>query len=142
MSKAEKETISSKDVATVTAVMKPAFQFTIAKIVTVPLLKQAIDVPVYVRIEGAVFVGKELKQTGATKMEAAHLVNVTNLETGEAMQLIVPAVLQSILHDEYANDAYVGKSFQLIKHAKPSGKAYSPYTVNEITVTQPEVAAQ
>lgn len=111
-------------------VVVPSFNFKVTKIVTVPLLKPSIDVPFYVTITGAIFLGKQVDD----KMEQAHLVNVTNLETSESQQIIVPAVLLSLLTEEYPDNSYIGKSFQLIKHAKPSGKGYHPFTMNEIEI--------
>lgn len=123
------------NVETVLDVKKPAFQFKRTKVVTVPLLKPALGVPFYVRADGEIYLGKELKATaGAKKMEPAHLMNCTNLETGELCQIIVPSVLLSIMTEEYPEKSYVGKSFEMTKLPKNSGKDYHGFTVNEIEV--------
>lgn len=108
-------------------------QFKIKRAITLPLLKFAIDVPVYVKITEPMFVGKEIKGTGEkAKMEPATLANCINLETGEQCQIIIATVLKSIITEEFENESYVGKGFQIIKGAKASGKAYNPYTVAEL----------
>lgn len=114
----------------------PVFNFTVVKNVTLPLIKPEIDVPVFVKVTSAVFVGKDIaeKTPGAKKKEPAKLINCINLQTGEEAQLIVPSVLAGIFTDEYKDDSYVGKCFQLIKHAKKAGKEYHPFTVREIKV--------
>ena len=117
-------------VAGAVGAVKAAFAFKRTKVVTVPLLKPSIDVPFYVKVLEKIWEGKQI----GDKMEAAHLTNVVNLETGETMQLIIPAVLLSLFTEEYANDSYIGKCFEMVKHPKPSGKGYHPFTLNEIEV--------
>lgn len=118
------------------AVAAPAtkLKFTVKKRVTLPLIKPKLDVPVFIKINEPVFVGKKLESGASKDMEAATLANVTDLETGEEAQIIVPSVLAGIFKDEYADDAYVGLSFQLTKHPKVSGKRYHNFTVVEIEV--------
>ena len=118
--------------------------FKIARKITLPLIKPQLDVPVYVKFEAPIFVGKQIGDK-----DAAVLANVTNLETGESAQIIIPSVLQGILHDDFGaaaygatakgepvvelkpagDESYVGQGFQLIKHKKASGKQYNPYSV-------------
>ena len=109
-----------------------AQQFRVIRHVTLPLLKCVIDTPVYVNITSPIFTGKETKQAGDKKMEPAKLINCINLETGEDCQLIVGAVLESILTEEYAENSYVGRSFSITKGAKATGKQYNPYSVAEV----------
>lgn len=107
--------------------------FKVAKVVTVPLLKFVIDQPIYVKITGPIFLGKETKAASdSKKMEPAHLCNVINLETGEEQQIIVAKVLHSVLDEEYPEQSYIGKCFELTKGAKGSGKSYNPYSVVEL----------
>lgn len=129
-------------------------KFTVKKRLTLPLLKPQIDVPVFVKIMEPLKVGKKVDKQKAE----AIIANVVNLETGEEAQFLVPAVIQGILHDEYGAplygqesptdpvhiieeahkdqepNNYVGKCFQVIKHAKASGKQYNPYTLAEVEV--------
>lgn len=110
------------------------FKFKVTKRITLPLIKPALDVPIYVKILDPIFQGKKIENGASKDMEAAMLANVVNLETGENAQIIVPSVLQGIFKDEYEKDSYVGKNFQIIKHPKGSGKRYHPFTVAEIEV--------
>lgn len=121
--------------------------FKVKRKITLPLIKPAIDVPVYVKIDEPIFVGKQIGDK-----DAAILANVTDLETGESAQIIIPSVLQGILHDGFgaakfgakekggavvelvaaSSNDYVGKGFMLTKHKKASGKQYNPYSVAEL----------
>lgn len=131
----KKQTAETTQATAKTDSKAPALKFKRAKLVTLPLLKPQLDVPFYVRIEAPVFLGKEIKGDGVNaKMEPAHIANCTNLETGEMCQIIIPTVLLSILTEEYENESYVGKSFELVKLPKPSGKRYHGFTVAEIEV--------
>ena len=128
MSEAKKATTAKTETAA------PAFKFKRTKVVTMPLLKPVLDQPFYVKMTGEIFLGKEIKAGEGAKMEPAHLVNCVNLETGELCQIIVPAVLLSIVNEEYPENSYVGKSFEIVKMAKGGGKRYHPFKVAEIEV--------
>lgn len=107
-------------------------QFKVKRNITLPLLKPAIDVPVYIKVTSPIFTGKAVQKAGDSPMEPAKLVNCIDLETGEEAQIIVPAVLSGIFEDEFPENAYVGKGFQITKHAKVSGKRYHPFSVAEL----------
>jgi hypothetical protein len=118
-----------------TQAVKPAFQFKVLKNVTLPLIKLEIDTPEYVKLTGTMFVGKEVKGTGdKAKMEPAVLCHCVNLQTGENAQIIVNAVVKENLNDNYPENSYVGKSFELIKHDKREGKRYNDFSITEIEV--------
>lgn len=103
--------------------------------ITLPLIKPQLDVPVYVKITGALFEGKKVEGTSdASKMEPATLFNCIDLVTGELAQMIAPAVLKSILAEEYPDDSYIGLGFGITKHPKVSGKRYHTFTVQQIEV--------
>lgn len=113
-------------------------KYTRTKAVTLPVFKLIDETPVYVKITAAMFEGKEQKpqvdKDGKPKaaMEPATLLPVVNVETGEVGQIIAGAVLEGILTDSYPNDGYVGKAFEIVKHAKKDGKRYNTYSVFEI----------
>lgn len=108
-------------------------KFKVKRNITLPLIKPSIDVPVYIKVTNAVFVGKAIQKAGDGKdMEPAKLVNCINLETGEEAQIIVPSVLNGIFEDEYPDASYVDKGFQITKHAKASGKRYHAFSVAEL----------
>jgi hypothetical protein len=65
-------------------------------------------------------------------MAPAELANVVDLETGEECQIIVNAVLRGVLDEFYPDAGYVGKAFQIVRHAKAAGKRYNTFSVDEI----------
>ncbi len=110
-------------------------QFKKVRNVTLPLLKLVENKPAYFKPTGAMYLGKAIDD----KKEPATLLNGINLETGEECQIIVPTVLRGILTEEYADDAYVGKSFEIILHkhmdkTDPSKLKYNKFAVAEISV--------
>jgi hypothetical protein len=106
------------------------------KLLTRPVLKWVVDKPNYIKIETAMHIGKDIKSRTpvdeAKKKEPATLCNVTNLETGEPAQIILNAVLKSVLIEEYPNDSYVGKCFAVTKQSRQPGKQYDPFNIEEI----------
>lgn len=131
----------------------PAFK-TVKK-VTLPLLSLKNGDIALVRFDTAAKLGKELKgdkaADGKAKKEPAHLAQVTDLTTGEEMQMIVPAVLRSTLEEEYPAPsadkphAYVGKSFQITHLGKKVGGknegGYNTFKIVEIELT-PDTGAK
>lgn len=107
--------------------------------VTLPVLKIAIDTPTYVKVDAALFQGQKLK-TDKQDKDAAYLMTVTNLETGEQGQIVLNMVLKSIF-EEFENMGveeadrvphYINRGFEIVKHKKASGKEYNTFTVYEI----------
>jgi hypothetical protein len=99
-----------------------------------PVLRLLEESSTYVKIDGAMHVGSEQRapKKGEQQMEPATVMPVTDLETGELGMVIVNTVLQGILSEKYPDDSYVGKSFEIIKHAKRDGKRYHNFSVFEI----------
>lgn len=112
------------------------------KRVTLPIIKLTPNEPRYLQIIGAIFVGKEIAgQKGdkdGKKREPASLANVVDLETGEEGQIVLNKVLKSTLTEEYPEDGYVGKQFEIVKLAKKDGKDYHPFSITEIEVEVPK----
>lgn len=103
------------------------------KLLTRPVLKYVVDTPNYVLIETAAHIGKSMKPGPDGKQkEPATLCNVVDLKTGEPAQIILNAVVKSVLAEEYPNDSYVGKCFAITKQARVQGKAYDPFSIEEI----------
>jgi hypothetical protein len=103
------------------------------KLLTRPVLKYVVDVANFVLIEAAAHIGKEMKPgADGKKKEPATLCNVIDLKTGEPAQLILNAVVKSVLTEEYPNDTYVGKCFSITKQARVTGKQYDPFSIEEI----------
>jgi hypothetical protein len=102
---------------------------------TLDVLKFVENEPRYVKITGPIFIGKEQKAKAGDddkKREPAHLAHCVNLEDGAECQIIVSAVVLSVMMDEYPNDGYVGKCFAITKKSRTPGKQYFPYGVEEI----------
>lgn len=104
-----------------------------AKAVTLPVLSLKDGDQVGVKFDGAMFKGKQITEANSKiKKEAATLANVTKLDTGEQMQLIVSAVLKSTLEENYPDLQYVGKLFAIHRIAPKQGKTYATFGVFEL----------
>jgi hypothetical protein len=103
------------------------------KLLTRPVLKFVKDEPRYIKFEGAIYLGKEMKiKEGEKKKDPAHLADVVDLSTGELAQIIVNAVPMSVLKENYPGDSYVGKCFMIMRQSRQPGKDYDPFKVEEI----------
>lgn len=122
-----------------------AFAPKIIKRVTMPTLKLLPGEPVYVKIIDPIFQAKEQKVKEGEKekdrKKAPLLFNVINLETGEAMQVVVGAVVQSEIIETYTDHSYVGLCFMITKLKKkdlPGGRGYFTYEINQIEDPDPK----
>lgn len=133
---------------------KAKFVPKVVKNLTLPIVKVNLEETVYLKFISPMKIGKEMQKD----KDAAITAEVVNLETGETLQYLVPAVMQGVLHDEYGAprfgakskgepvevlegpitgqdaDAYVGRGFAITKHAKATGKQYHPMTIMEVEV--------
>lgn len=109
-------------------------KFKRTRALTLPTLKLVEEVAVNVTATGPMHVSTAQQRPGkdGKVMEPATVLPVVNLETGEVTQIILGSVLKDILTETYPKDAYVGKSFEITKHAKATGKRYNTYSVFEI----------
>lgn len=108
--------------------------FKVKKIVTVPLWKWTDGVPKFFTILEPVRLSTAKQTAGGKdgkKMDPAHVALVKDLATGNEQTLIFGAVLLSNLNESYANEGYVGKSFQVVQ-SKIEGKRYKGYSISEI----------
>ncbi len=78
------------------------------------------------------FIGKEIK-VGDIKKNPPIMVSVFNYEAWEEAQMILSTVTAKELNENYPNDSYVGKSFELVqyKHENPE-KKYNLVNLTEI----------
>lgn len=117
------------------------FEVKVKRNLQLPVLKFTDETPVYVRINDAMSVsdtanvgenakGKEAR--GQKMKEPATVVHCDNLIDKQQYTLICSAVIKANLARSYPDDSYVGKCFQLIRHAKREGKPYFDYTIAEI----------
>ena len=116
-----------------------SLKFRTKRVVTLPVFSFKERDIAYLRIEGEMHEGKQLKKDGTkAKNKPATICQATDLETGELVDFIVPAVVESVFRDEYDDGAYIGKSFEITKIAKAGdiGKDYDKYRIIEIEVEQ------
>jgi hypothetical protein len=97
--------------------------------VTLPIFKFGAT-PLFLRFEGPIYQGERLESQ--KDMEPPHLAKVVDLTTGEEGLIVVGAVLLSELDRAYPKDAYVGKSFEILKRKAETGKKYSLWSIYEI----------
>lgn len=125
--------------AAAVAVAPAPRQFVVKRIVTMPLFKMEVGVTSYLRFDGKIFTGKKIVETNKDgkdiSKEAPQMANITDLETGKQFQVMLGAVLQRLLHEEYPNDAYVGMSFAVRLNEQKRGRGaqnYNTYSLAEI----------
>lgn len=121
----------------VAATTAPKFVPKIVRHVTMPTLKLVPGTPAYVKITEPIFEGKaSKKKEGETEdKKPPKILNVINLETGEAMQLVCGAVVVSEILENYPDDKYVSKCFMIEKGSKVDaggGRGYFTYKISEI----------
>lgn len=117
----------------------------IKKNVTLPTLSLKENQVAFVKFNEAIFVGKKVEpKPGSTEKqkEPPHLVNVTDLETGELKTLILNTVLKSTIDEAYPGGTYVGKSFRVEKMPKKAGKDYHGFMIQEIELDEPSTVAE
>lgn len=108
-------------------------EFKRKKLLTIPVLKFKEGEIRYVKITDAMHVGKPQKaKEGEKAKEPAVLANCINLEDGAICQIIVSAVVKSVLTEEYPNEGYVGKCFAITKQGRNPGKQYNQFDIEEV----------
>ena len=100
------------------------------KAVTRPLLKMENNKPYHVRFDSEFFVGKTIKDDA--KKQPPTMVHVTNLDTGEEQDLIVPVVLKGTIDEHYPDNKYVGKMFEITREAPEGARKYNLFSVTEL----------
>jgi hypothetical protein len=124
-------------------------KFTVAKLVTVPQLKQAEGQTVAFEVTSRMYIAKAFKvKPGAKKGDEERkpptMVNVRELTTGRPMQYIVPAKLATQWADNYDGDpdnekaahGYVGRKFAVYYGAM--GKTASGRQLRDIECVEIE----
>jgi hypothetical protein len=107
------------------------------KQVTFPTFKILPEVPIYLSFLSEIRDGtaqKKVDPDTGKPMKAARIAIVRRLETNELGQIVVPAVLESVLQENYPGDSYQSKGFEIVKHAAKDGKRYNTFDVNEVAV--------
>lgn len=103
------------------------------KQVTYATFKVRAEEPRFFKFLGPIHVGNASTKAGSdgTPMKPANVALVTDMQSGEQGQIVVPAVLERILLDSYPGESYVGKCFEITKHQPAEGKRYSTFDVFE-----------
>jgi len=110
---------------------------TVLKQVTVPVLKHKEGETVMITVLEPMYIGKELKASAdGTKSKPATLVKVTDIKTNRAGLYIVPAIVSDTWANDYAEHAYVGKSFAIEKLPARDGKRYKDINMLEIGISE------
>lgn len=95
------------------------------KLLTIPVLSLKENDQRCIRFDSVMRIGKAMPvKEGKAPMDPATIADVTDVISGEVFELIVPAVLQSVLHENFPDDSYVGKVFELEALPKREGKQY------------------
>jgi hypothetical protein len=113
---------------------KVPVKFRRLKQVTFPTLKVNGETPYYFKFTSPIQDGRAQTKAGedGKPMKPARVALVVDMDTGQSGQIIVPAVLERIMQDNYPGDSYVGKGFEIVKHLPANGKRYSTFDVNEV----------
>jgi hypothetical protein len=105
------------------------FKFKRTAAVAMPLFKLLPDQPRFFLVDAAIYTGKKIDD----KKEAALLMPVTDLESGEQGQIIVGQVLKELIYEKYPEKSYVGKKFEVTLR-KRADKKYNTYDLYEVEV--------
>ena len=112
--------------------------YKVKKLLTRPTISlKKLDAECYIKIESAMHEGQEMKADKSAKepKKPAIVMDVINLETGEAAQVVVGTMIKSTLEAEYAEDTYVGLCFHIKNTGKkdiPGGGSYNKFLIEEI----------
>ena len=106
------------------------------KTVTVPVLKLMPDQPVYIKVENAMEMSRQVAgaKVAGQSMEPATIMHCTNLDSDTECLLIVGTMLKSVIEESYPNQSYVGLCFEVTNHGKRGDKKYNAYSLTEIEV--------
>ena len=108
-------------------------KFKRTKAITLPTLKMKIGDPIYVTIlEVNRKENKKEKDPETGENKIVPVAKVTNLSDGENYELVCGAALIAQIEENYTKDELSGKSFEITKHDKKTGKRYHTYTIYEI----------
>ena len=114
-------------------------RYKVKRQVILPTLNLAVGFPRVLKILEAMHVStisdpKAAEKAGKAgeKMEPATVCPVTDIETGEQFNLLVPAVLRGNIEEKYPDAAYVGAAFYVEKLPKRPGKRYFDFKLIEV----------
>lgn len=103
--------------------------------VTASVIKFEVDIPRVVRLEDAMRISsRKVNDDDKKKMGPATIVTATDVVTGEHGVIVCNKVFSGNLTESYPNDGYIGRVFEITKHAKKKGARfeYSPFDIVEV----------
>lgn len=101
--------------------------------VILPTLSLQVNVPKTLIATAAMYVSTYTDpDPKKAKEKPATVLPVGDVETGEAMNLLVPAVMESALNESYPDQEYIGKVFMVCKMPKRPGKRYFDIKLVEV----------
>lgn len=150
MARAKKKTVASDKTITPPGAPAPqllgvAFNlpgFKVARQVILPTLNLQVGQPRVLTIVEAMHISEmksaEKKADADSKgkkevMEPATVAPVTDAQTGEMFNMLMPAVLAGNLNEKYPDNGYVAKTFYMEKLPKRPGKRYFDFKLLEVT---------
>ena len=129
---AKNETVDQNTGEIVKSKFNPA-NVKVKKQLTLSVLRQEKDKPVYVYFVTPMHVGKPIKtKTGEKEKEPATIATVIDLERETINTLVMSTVAQGILNESHPDAGYVGKSFMITNKGKQNGKEYNSVEIVEI----------
>jgi hypothetical protein len=106
--------------------------FTAKRNVILPTLSLQVGQPRVLRFNDAMRQSTINDPDPKKKMKPATICGVTDVQSKENYNMIVPAVLESSLKEGYKDDAYVGLTFYVLKKPKRPGKRYFDFELTEV----------
>lgn len=108
------------------------------KHVTMPTTNPGVNEPRVFRIDSAIHASTYVDKTTADGTRAgkakdpARVCTVTNMETGEIANWLMPTLAYKELEEKYPDESYVGKIFAYQKLPKRPGKTYFDIQLAEL----------
>lgn len=111
-------------------------KMSVARQITLPLLKHKDGETVYITVVSEIYSGKQIKpKEGDQQQKPADLVKIIDLQSGLPHVFIVPAVLKDAFIMDYdESNTYVGKSFAIMKMPREEGKRHKNLQIVELVV--------
>ena len=106
--------------------------FTAKRSVILPTLSLQVGQPRVLRFNDAMRQSTINDPDPKKKMKPATICGVTDVQSKENYNMIVPAVLESSLKEGYPGDTYVDKTFYVLKKPKRAGKRYFDFELTEV----------
>ena len=105
--------------------------------VTLPAIKEEVEVPLYVRFESDIKEEAEMGDNGKPKLnddgtpKMTHTATAVDLQTGELGTFVFRAATLNEIR-KHCDSKIKGRSFEIVKHDKKEGKKYYQYTIFEL----------